>query len=135
MRFLVDVNVLCEPTKPTFNAKVVAWLNTHDAEIVVDPVVMGEIWEGIVALPTGKRKTGLVNWFDELRTTVDCLPWTLESAMVWAEVRDEIRRNGFTVAVKDTFIAASARLHGLTVVTRNVNDFRRCGIPVVNPFE
>ena len=50
-------------------------------------------------------------------------------------LRDDVRRRGFTVPVKDTLIAAAATFRGLTVATRNVDDFRRCGVPVVNPFE
>jgi hypothetical protein len=135
MTYLVDVNVLSEPTKPRFEQKVVEWLAEHDAEIVTDPVVMGEIWEGIIAMPSGKKQQELVTWFTELRGTVTCLDWTLDTAIVWAELRDDVRRRGFTVPVKDTQIAASAKQRGLVVATRNVTDFIRCGVPVVNPFE
>jgi len=133
--YLVDVNVLSEPTKPQAVAKVVQWLLTNHAEIVVDPIVLGEMWEGILALPDGRRQRDLVDWFQQSPSSLVCLDWTLKTAPVWAELRDEVRRRGFTVPVKDTLIAASAKLHGLTVATRNVDDFIRCGVPVVNPFE
>lgn len=135
MKFLADVNVLSEPTKPQANTRVVQWLRSNHAEVVVDPIVMGEMWEGIVALPNGRRKENLIDWFHQTPTTLICLDWTLRTALVWAELRDDVRRRGFTVPVKDTLIAATARLHGLTVATRNVNDFLRCGVGVVNPFE
>ena len=64
-----------------------------------------------------------------------CLPWTDETAIAWAGLHQDIRRSGFTVGIKDTMIAASAKIHGLTVATRNVNDFARCGVPVLNPFD
>ncbi|MDH4454676.1 MAG: PIN domain-containing protein [Verrucomicrobiota bacterium] len=134
MTFLVDANVLSEPTKPRFERRVIDWLAKNDAEIVVDPVVMGEIWEGIVALDAGKKQSDLMQWFTELRANVQCLDWTLDTAIAWAELRDDVRRRGFTVPVKDTLIAATAKAHGLTVATRNVDDFVRCGVPVLNPF-
>lgn len=46
----------------------------------------------------------------------------------------QVKRAGFTIEIRDTMIAASAKLHGLTMATRNVDDFTRCGVPVVNPF-
>jgi len=56
-------------------------------------------------------------------------------AIVWGAMLNEIRGSGFTVGIKDTMIAASAKHHGLTVATRNVADFTRCGVPVINPFD
>ncbi len=111
------------------------WLDINDAEIAIDAVVLGEVWYGIVALAEGRKKRLLVSWFTELRNSVKCLDWTGESAVIWGELRDEVRRRGFTLEVKDMMIAATAKLHGLTVATRNVDDFTRCGVAVVNPFE
>ncbi len=111
------------------------WLKTHNTEIVVDPVVLGEIWRGITALPEGRKRTALVEWFHELRRLVPCLDWTQETAVIWGEMLNKIRHNGYTVGFRDTMIAATARRHGLTVATRNVADFVRCGVPVVNPFD
>jgi len=133
--YLADVNVLSEPAKPQPQAPVVQWLMANHAEIVVDPIVMGEMWEGIVALPDGRRKQNLATWFHQSPGTLVCLEWTLKTAVVWAELRNEVRRRGFTVPLNDTLIAATAKLHGLTVATRDVDDFQRCGVPVVNPFE
>jgi predicted nucleic acid-binding protein len=45
-----------------------------------------------------------------------------------------VKRSGFTVGIMDTMIAATAKLHVLTIATRNVDDFSRCGVPLINPF-
>ncbi len=135
MTFLVDVNVLCEPTKQNSNPKVTEWLVAHRAELVVDPIIMGEIWEGIVRLPEGKRRQNLIEWYQRSRSVIVCLPWTIETGIIWGELSHQVTQSGFTIAAEDTMIAATAKLHGLTVVTRNVDDFTRCGVPVVNPFE
>lgn len=134
MKFIVDGNVFSEPTKPLFEQRVVDWLNANGPEIATDAVVMGEIWSGVDALPAGRKKQALVEWFEDLQANVLCLPWTLETAIVWGELLNSVKRAGFTVGLADTMIAATAKRHGLTVVTRNVEDFTRCGVAVVNPF-
>lgn len=101
---------------------------------MIDAIVLGEIWDGIAALPEGRKRKDLEGWFVRLRNSVVCLPWTDDTAVAWGNLKQAVRRRGFTVPIKDTMIAASAKLHGLTVATRNVDDFIRCGVPVVNPF-
>ena len=135
MKYLVDANVLSEPTKPIFSPQVVEWLNANESELVVNSIVMAEIWRGVDDMPEGRKKRELAAWFRDLRTTTHCLEWTLETAIVWAEMVNHIKRTGYTVGTMDTMIAATAKHHGLTVATRNVDDFTRCGVPVVNPFE
>lgn len=135
MKFLVDVNVLSEPTKRHPSPEVLSWLGENRDEIVVDPIIIGEIWEGIIALPIGRRRANLVEWFHAMPTGLVCLPWTRNTGVAWAEIRDSVRRMGFTVPVKDTLIAATAKHHGLSVATRNIDDFTRCGVAVVNPFD
>ena len=135
MIYLADANLICEPTKLRPSEKVCHWLDEHDAEIVIDAVVLAEICDGIAALPEGRKKRDLEQWFERLRGSVTCLPWTDETAIAWAGLHQDIRRSGFTVGIKDTMIAASAKIHGLTVATRNVNDFARCGVPVLNLFD
>lgn len=135
MKFLVDVNVISEPTKLLVSPKVIAWLRANEADLVVDSVVMAEIWRGVVAMPSGRRKQDLIVWFDQVRATVRCLDWSIESAIAWGELVNVAKASGFTIGAMDTLIAATAKHHGLTVATRNVDDFTRCGVPVVNPFE
>jgi predicted nucleic acid-binding protein len=135
MTFLADSNIICEQTKSQASPKALEWLKAHSDEVVIDAVVLGEIWDGIAALPDGRKRRDLEGWFARLRRSTECLPWTADTAVVWGGLRQDVRRRGFTVAIKDTMIAATAKLHGLTVATRNVDDFTRCGVPVVNPFE
>jgi predicted nucleic acid-binding protein len=134
MKYLVDANVLSEPTKLVSDQRAVDWLDANEAELVVSPVVLGEIWRGVDALRDGKKKQELVAWFEKLRTRLPALDWTTETALVWAEMVNQIKRAGYTVGIMDTMIAATAKLHDLTVATRNVDDFTRCGVAVVNPF-
>jgi len=134
MTFLADANLICEQTKSQASALVCQWMSDHGTEIVIDAIVLGEIWDGIAALPEGRKRRELEGWFARLRNSVECLPWTDDTAVVWGDLKQDVRRRGFTVGIKDTMIAASAKLHGLTIATRNVEDFKRCGVAVVNPF-
>jgi predicted nucleic acid-binding protein len=135
MKFLVDVNVISEATKPVPEAKVVAWLRSHESKLVLDPVVLGEIRLGILLLPAGKRRSLLEAWFDARVGTMVCVPWDASTALEWAALLARLRAAGETMPLKDSMIAATARTHGFTVATRNVRDFKKARVKVVNPFE
>jgi predicted nucleic acid-binding protein len=132
--FLVDANVLSETTKPEPNAKLVSWLRAHEEDIVVDPIVLGEILYGILLLPKGKRRQKLEAWFSRGVTSLVCLPWDAAVGQRWAELLAQLRKSGKTMSVKDSMIAATALTHDLTLVTRNERDFRNAGLKVLNPF-
>ena len=134
MRYLVDANVLSEPTKPKPEGRVIEWLRAHERVIAVDPVILGEIRFGILLLPRGKRRMALERWFDEGVRRIECLPWEAATGLRWAELVADLRRSGRSMPVKDSFIAASALVHELSVVTRNRRDFEAAGIDVVDPF-
>lgn len=65
MTYLVDANVLSEPTRVDPDARVVDWLRKNEPEIVVDPFILGEIRFGIHLLKPGKQRHRLEQWFDE----------------------------------------------------------------------
>jgi predicted nucleic acid-binding protein len=132
--FLVDANVLSEPTKPAPDAKVLEWLRRHEREIAVDPIILGEIRFGIHLLPSGKRRQRLERWFKEGVTRILCLPWDASTALRWAKLLADLRGRGQMMPIKDSLIATTALLHGETVVTRNVSDFKKAGVKVLNPF-
>jgi toxin FitB len=131
---LVDANVLSEPTKANSDAKVVAWLRRHEPELTIDPIILGEIRFGIHLLPASKRRRRLERWFDEGVAKLACLPWTADTGLRWAKLLADLRRAGKAIPIKDSLIAATALLHGLTVVTRNTRDFRAAGVKVLDPF-
>ena len=135
MRYLVDANVLSEPTRPDPQPGVADWLRRHERSIAVDPVVLGEIRFGILLLPRGKRRAKLEQWFDEGVRRLLCLPWEAETGLVWAELLARLRSAGRAMPIKDSLIAATALASRLTIVTRNVTDFENAGCQVVNPFE
>ena len=134
MRYLVDANVLSEPTKSAPHLGVVEWLRHNEREIVVDPIILGEVRFGILLLPKGKRRARLERWFDAGVQRLHCLPWEADTGLRWAELLARLRASGRAMPIKDSRIAATALVHGLTVATRNRTDFEKAAVKVIDPF-
>lgn len=134
MTFLVDANVLSEPTKPVPELRVIDWLRRHERELAVDPFVLGEIRFGILLLPKGARRSRLERWFDEGIARLHCLPWDATTGLRWAQLLARLRARGAAIPIKDSLIAATALTHDLIVATRNRADFEKTGVQVVDPF-
>jgi predicted nucleic acid-binding protein len=134
VKYLVDANVLSEPTKPTPDLHVLQWLLEHEREIAVNPVILGELRFGILILPKGKKRTALERWFDAGVGRLHCLPWDADTGLKWAELLARLRTAGNAMPIKDSLIAATAVFHGLAVATRNRADFVNAGVRIVDPF-
>jgi hypothetical protein len=134
VKYLVDASVLSEPTKPTPDPRVVAWLRAHQPDIAVDPVILGELRFGILILPKGRKRASLERWFDAGVGRLQCLPWDAETGLKWAELLAHLRSAGKAMPIKDSLIAATAVVHSLAVVTRNRADFVNAGVRIVDPF-
>ena len=134
MRYLVDANVLSEATRPEPSLVVIQWLRDHEADLVVTPIILGEIEYGILLLPAGKKRTQLQSWLRQGVQRLRVLDLDTGTATVWAELLARLKRKGQAMPVKDSLIAATAIQHQLSVVTRNVADFRHVGVPLINPF-
>lgn len=114
---------------------VIDWLRRHEHQLVVDPVILGEIRFGILLLARGSKRRKLERWFDDGVRRLECLPWDANTGLRWAELLAELRATGRAMPIKDSLIAATALIHGLTVATRNTVDFSKARVAVVNPFE
>ena len=135
MKFLVDANVLSEPTKPAPDDRAVAWLRENEPQLATSPIVLGELEYGILLLPAGRRRTRLQHWFVQGAQRIRALEFDAATATAWAGLLARMKKKGLAMPIKDSLIAATALLHGLTVATRNTVDFRNAGVPLVNPFE
>jgi len=132
--YLVDANVLSEATRPTPDPTVIDWLRLNERELVVDPIILGEVRFGIHLLPPGKRRRRLETWFDAGVARLVCVPWDAQTGLRWAELLARLRRSGQAMPIKDSLIAATALVHGFVVVTRNTRDFTKAGVTVLDPF-
>jgi predicted nucleic acid-binding protein len=89
-------------------------------------------------MPVGSRRDRLRTWVKEAlpaRFSGRILSIDAEIAALWGVMLAEAERRGDTLPVIDSLIAATAALHDFTVATRNEDDFRRCSVPVINPWK
>jgi predicted nucleic acid-binding protein len=107
------------------------------ATLFISVVSVAEIRKGILLLPEGKKRQKLAAWLErELLPAFAGRMLLLgeEEMNEWAALQAEAEADGFRLPVVDSLIAATARCHGLTIATRNTQDFRQCGVPVLNPW-
>ena len=97
MPFLVDGNVLSEATRPDPDEKVVRWLRANEEELVVDPIILGELHAGILFLPKGRKRRNLEAWFHDVANSIHCLDWNAQTALHWSRLLAELRAKGRTV--------------------------------------
>ena len=130
---LVDTNILSELMRPQPDVGVLAWLQGRDAvspRLTISVVTVDEIMFGLSWHPTAR----LSAWFDAFVQRHEALPITPDVARSAGALRGQLQARGQTRTQADMLIAATAQIHALTVVTRNVRDFDGCGIAVLNPF-
>lgn len=138
MTFLLDTNVVSEWSKPRPDPAVVRWLDAVDEDrVYLSVVTLGELREGVDRLPAGRRRDRLHMWLvDDLRARFDghLLPVDDVVADRWGALRAAAGGTGRTLPVVDALIAATALVHSLVVVTRNVRDLRGLGVQIVDPW-
>ncbi len=131
--YLLDTNVVSELRKRKPHKGVVAWVQAAPEEsLYVSAVTIGEIQAGIEITRTqdAEKAKEIELWLDAVEQSYGLLP--VDSAVFrrWAQLMH--RRPDHHI--EDALIAATALVRGLTVVTRNVNDFEPLGVPLINPF-
>jgi len=136
--FLLDTNVVSEWTKPHPNSGVVTWLAEADEDrVFISVVTLAELRYGIERVPKGVRRTRLDTWLSEqvpLRFEQRILGVDVDTANACGRVLARGRAGGRPVGTMDAFIAATAEQHALTLVTRNVSDFKMLGIRSIDPW-
>lgn len=137
--FLVDTNIPSELTRSQPEARVEDFIRkAGQANLFLSVMTIGEIRKGIDALPLSRKRSELEQWLAiDVRQWFSgrILPVTDAIAERWGQLAAAAKRNGIIIGVVDGVIAATALEHDLTVVTRNVRDFARMGVSVLNPWE
>lgn len=137
MRVLLDTCVLSELRKPQADAGVRQAVDEiPDDDLFVSVISIGEIAKGIALLDDSRRKRDLQSCLQALeRDYADRIVQVdRETAHIWGELTAAARKNGRLVSASDGLIAASARRHGLHVMTRIIADFEPTGAMLLNPW-
>lgn len=139
MTYLLDTNVVSEWVKPIPDRGVAAWLAEVDEDrVFVSVVTLAELRHGIERLSAGARRKRLDAWLREevpLRFEGRVLAIDATLADTWGRVMARADSIGRRMGSMDAFLAATAECHGLTLVTRNVDDFKAIGAVVLNPWD
>jgi len=137
MSFLLDTNAVSEWVKPRPDAGLIRWMEAADEDrIFLSVITLAELRYGVERLPAGKRRRRLEEWLGHelpLRFEGRVLPVDAIVADAWGQIVSRNQAAGRPIGVMDAFLAATAEVHRLTLVTRNVDDF--VGVKsVVNPW-
>jgi toxin FitB len=131
--YLLDTNVVSELRRPRPHGAVLAWLSSvEDTELFLSAVTLGEIQAGIELTreQDPAKAAELEGWLELVAGAYNVLPMDAAVFRAWARL---MHRQSDTL-YEDAMIAATAKVHRLTVVTRNVADFQALGFEVLNPF-
>lgn len=131
--YLLDTNVVSELRRPKPHGAVAAWIaSVNDSDLRLSAVTIGEIQAGIeITRERDEDKAReLESWLELVAQSYNVLPMDAETFRCWARLMH--RRSDDLI--EDAMIAATAIVHGLTVVTRNVRDFGAFGVKTFDPF-
>jgi toxin FitB len=138
MSYLLDTNAISEWVKPQPDPGIVRWFDEVDEDrSYLSVITLGELRKGVDRLASGRRRDRLEQWLtSELpdRFGDRMLPVDLAIANEWGRALAHAEKAGTAVGGIDTLIAATAKVHGLQVVTRNVAHFRYLGVAVISPW-
>ena len=136
--YLLDTCVLSELVRPSPDPGLVEWIDAQVEETLhVSVLTLGEIQKGISKLPDSPKKIRLVTWLksglpDRFEGRI--LPITTAIAITWGTLQADSEAAGRPLPLIDPLLAATARIHDLTMVTRNTTHIQPTGVPVKNPW-
>lgn len=131
--YLLDTNVVSELRKPKPHGGVLQWIqDATDADLHISAVTLGEIQAGIEVTreQDAAKAAEIEQWLELVAVSFNVIPMDAAAFREWARL---MHRTSNTV-YEDAMLAATARLNKLTVVTRNVADFKQFGVDLLNPF-
>lgn len=136
MSWLLDTDVLSQPIKTHGDPKVIAWIEREKERCYTSAIVIAQLayW---VRSKEGKQRAVLQSWLTRLIEAMHgrIHGFNVSVAHVWGDQEAQLERHGLRMPIEDSYIAATARRHNLTIVTGNDRDFRRPGLKVYNPFK
>jgi predicted nucleic acid-binding protein len=127
MSFLLDTNAVSEWVKPRPDPGLISWMEAADEDrVFISVISVAELTYGVERLPAGKRRNRLGEWLRHelpLRFEGRILPIDAGVAEAWGKAVARSEAAGRPMSTMDAFLAATAEIHRLTLVTRNISDF------------
>jgi toxin FitB len=140
-RYLVDTDVISAtaPTTAVRRAELMAWMETHSSDLFLSAVTIAEISDGIAKARregTKRKASDLAAWLRALLHLYGdhVLPFDSETAEIAGTLSDLARGHGHAPGFADIAIAATARRHHLTILSRNERHFAAMEVTVIDPF-
>jgi toxin FitB len=133
-KYLLDTNVVSELRKLRPHGGVVAWLKKQgDEQLFISAVTLAELQAGVerTRRQDPEKAAEIETWVDQLDASSQVLPMDTACFREWAQVMNRKPDQ----LLEDAMIAATARVHGLIVATRNEKDFRQLAVRLLNPFK
>ena len=138
MNYLLDTNVVSEWVKPRPAPNVVRWLADIDEDrVYLSVITFAEIRQGVSELSSGRRRDSLLSWLEHdlsARFEGRILDVNLAIAEAWGSLMARSKQMGLNLNVMDAFIAATAQVHAVTLVTRNMSHFEKLDVALANPW-
>ncbi|HEY6249364.1 MAG TPA: type II toxin-antitoxin system VapC family toxin [Candidatus Angelobacter sp.] len=138
MSFLLNTNVISEPLRPHPDSNVITWLASADEDrLFISVVTLAELHSGVERLPAGAKRRRLEEWLESelpLRFEGRILPIDTKIADACGKSVARCLDLGRPIEAMDAFIAATAEVHNLTLVTRDVSDFQPILKSLLNPW-
>lgn len=139
MNYILDTNVISELVAAQPNPKVLQWIEEVDPDnIFLSVIAIGELKKGIEKLPESKRKELLNTWLHEdllIRFQEHILPIDTETMLLWGTMNAQLEAAGRPISAIDALLAATAKQHHSTLVTRNTAHFGNTNILLYNPWD
>jgi predicted nucleic acid-binding protein len=136
---VLDTNVVSEPLKPKPDAAVLDWLDAQDPQtLYITTINLAELLAGIALMPAGRKRTALKSALDsQIMPLFDgrLLQFDAKAAAVFAQINAKVQSQGMAISFADCAIAAIAQVNNFSVATRNLRDFKRTGVALLNPWE
>ena len=135
---VLDTNVLSELMRVEPSTRLLDWFSRHPAaELFTTSITQAEMLAGVALLPKGKRRTAMSMTIDDMFANDfrgKVLSFEQDSAREYARIVVARTEAGMPISQLDAQIAAIARAHGASVATRNISDFEKSGVEVINPW-
>lgn len=137
--YLVDTNVISAGAPAKSSSPLVGWMDAHSAALFLSAVTVAEIEDGVAKLRregATRKAADLTAWLEMLLHLYDdrILAFDAATARIAGALADLARGQGHAPGFADIVIAATARHHGLTILSRNLRHFAPLGVPVLDPF-